>query len=66
MKGNAILWACMMVCVVLACSGLQASEAAENEVIIKRDTYGVPHIYADTVYGLFYGYGYAIAQDRLF
>jgi penicillin amidase len=40
--------------------------AGENEVVIKRDEYGVPHVYADTVYGLFYGYGYAVAQDRLF
>ena len=38
----------------------------DNEVIIKRDNYGVPHVYAETIYGLFYGYGYAVAQDRLF
>ena len=37
-----------------------------QEITIKRDSYGTPHIYADTTYGLFYGYGYAIAQDRLF
>jgi penicillin G amidase len=37
-----------------------------GQVVIKRDTYGVPHIYAQKVYGLFFGYGYAIAQDRLF
>jgi penicillin amidase len=37
-----------------------------GQVIIKRDTYGVPHIYAHKVYGLYFGYGYAIAQDRLF
>ncbi len=36
------------------------------EVTIKRDEFGVPHIYASTTYALFYGYGYAIAQDRLF
>src|SRR5438552_6301958 len=35
-------------------------------VIIKRDTWGTPHIYSNTVYGLFYGYGYTVAQDRLF
>jgi penicillin amidase len=35
-------------------------------VKIKRDGYGVPHVYADTVYGVFYGFGYAIARDRLF
>ncbi len=37
-----------------------------GEVTIKRDNYGVGHVYADTVYGLYYGYGYAVAQDRLF
>jgi len=30
------------------------------------DSYGVPHIYAKDAYGLFYGYGYSIATDRLF
>lgn len=36
------------------------------EVSIIRDEYGTPHIYADEVYSLFYGYGYSVAQDRLF
>ena len=36
------------------------------QVRIVRDDFGVPHIYADDIYGLYYGYGYAIAQDRLF
>ena len=39
---------------------------AENQVRVIRDNYGVPHIYASTVYGLYFGYGYSIAQDRLF
>ncbi len=37
-----------------------------GSVTIKRDSYGTPQIYAKTTYGLFYGYGYAAAQDRLF
>lgn len=40
--------------------------AEPNKIKIDRDSYGVPHIYADDVYSLFYGYGYAVAQDRLF
>ena len=40
--------------------------AAQRSVTIKRDTWGVPHVYASTVHGLYYGYGYAVAQDRLF
>ena len=35
-------------------------------VRIVRDGFGVPYIYAPTTEGLFYGWGYAVAQDRLF
>ncbi|MGB1581193.1 MAG: penicillin acylase family protein [Nevskiales bacterium] len=35
-------------------------------VEICRDEYGVPAVYADSLYGLSWGSGYAIAQDRLF
>jgi penicillin amidase len=38
-------------------------------VSIKRDEYGVPHIYArdgDSRAPVFYGYGYATAEDRLY
>jgi penicillin amidase len=38
----------------------------DRAVRIIRDNYGTPHIYADTIYGLYFGYGYSIAQDRLF
>ncbi len=43
-----------------------AFSITDNQVVIKRDQYGVPHVYAQTTYGIFYGYGYSIAQDRLF
>ena len=33
---------------------------------IVRDNYGVPHIYSNTLEGLYFGYGYAAAQDRLY
>jgi penicillin amidase len=36
-----------------------------EKVTILRDAYGVPHVFANSLYGLFYGNGYAIAQDRL-
>ncbi|MFN4033590.1 MAG: penicillin acylase family protein [Fimbriimonadales bacterium] len=36
-----------------------------DTVRITRDNYGVPMVQADTRYGLLYGQGYAIAQDRL-
>src|SRR5262249_34937368 len=34
-------------------------------VTIARDEFGVPHIFAKTNRGLFQGFGYAVAQDRL-
>lgn len=37
----------------------------EANVRIVRDRFGVPHIYAPSIYGVFYGSGYAQAQDRL-
>lgn len=43
-----------------------APQGVAGKVTIRRDAYGMPHVYADTVYGIFYGYGYAVAQDRLF
>jgi len=43
-----------------------STPAERQQVRIVRDDFGVPHIYADEIYGLYYGYGYAIAQDRLF
>lgn len=38
----------------------------DARVTIKRDRWGVPHVYADTTRDLFHGYGYAVAEDRLF
>jgi penicillin amidase len=34
-------------------------------VTIQRDSFGVPHVFADTREGVSYGAGYALAQDRL-
>lgn len=36
-----------------------------KEVEIVRDSYGVPHVYADTDSALFFGVGFATAEDRL-
>ena len=52
----------LLLCVLGGC----AAPIEREQVRIARDEYGVPHIYADDIYGLYYGYGYAIAQDRLF
>lgn len=33
---------------------------------IYRDQYGTPHVVAENNYGVYFGYGYAVATDRLF
>lgn len=43
-----------------------ASASRHGEARIVRDAYGAPTIYADDTFSLFYGYGYALAEDRLF
>ncbi len=48
------------------CSSAWGPQEPQKQLRLVRDNYGVPHIYADDVYGLYYGYGYAVAQDRLF
>ncbi len=44
----------------------EASGPVGAAVEIHRDVSGVPHIFAETEPDLFVGYGYAMAQDRLF
>ena len=44
----------------------RASGPVGAAVEIQRDASGLPHIYAETETDLFVGYGYAMAQDRLF
>jgi penicillin G amidase len=41
------------------------AQADSGPITIVRDSYGVPHVYADTAVDVSYGAGYALAQDRL-
>jgi penicillin G amidase len=53
----------------LAVAGLMSplpAQANGREVRILRDEYGVPHVYADDLGALYFGFGHAVAQDRLF
>jgi acyl-homoserine lactone acylase PvdQ len=53
---------------VLLCRGAVAQDAARglwSEVTIYRDEWGVPHVYADTVRALGFGFGYAQAADHI-
>ena len=44
-----------------------SQRAAVNGVVrINRNRWGIPHVSADTDEDLFFGFGYAMAQDRLF
>ena len=40
--------------------------AVKRPVRIERDSWGIPHISAETDLDLFFAYGFAMAQDRLF
>ena len=46
-------------------SSLTLKATVERPVRIVRDATGTPHIYAQTARDLFLGYGFALAQDRL-
>lgn len=42
------------------------SARVKNSVVIERDRRGIPHVFADNDHDLFFGFGVAVAQDRLF
>ena len=42
------------------------SAAVKRSVSIRRDDWGIPHVFAENDEDLFFGFGYATAQDRLF
>ncbi len=52
--------------ILLLAALLAAGAAYAEEVKISRDNFGVPHIFAKTDEGAFFGQGYAEACDRLF
>lgn len=54
--------------ILLATLWLTACAVSPNteHVTILRDQYGTPQVFADDLYGAYYGYGYALAEDRLF
>ncbi|MEH6814312.1 MAG: penicillin acylase family protein, partial [Motiliproteus sp.] len=57
-----------LVLAVMGCDNYDNNNSVllEDSITIKRDNWGVPHVYADDTYGVFYGMGYALAEDRLF
>ncbi len=57
------LLASLFVLTSVSCS--TPDRGQNGNVRIVRDNYGVPHIYSDTESGLFFGAGYAQAEDQL-
>ena len=56
-------WLGMVACVVALV--VPAGPATSGEATLYRDTWGVPHVYADTEAAGYYALGYAQAEDRL-
>lgn len=46
--------------------GLAGPALADTQFELIRDGWGVPHVYADDAFGLYAGFGYSVAQDRMF
>ncbi|ASP48221.1 penicillin acylase family protein [Cognaticolwellia beringensis] len=62
-----LVYILLLTSLLTACADKPKSISSKDvDVKILRDEYGTPHIYADSTHDLFYGYGYSVAQDRLF
>ena len=59
----------LMAFLIAGCSSERAKNHAQlksHSIELLRDTWGVPHIFAETDAGAMYGLGYAAAEDRAF
>ncbi len=59
------MWKRTLLAGTAACCLLLNGNGAIADVYIERDDYGVPFIYGNTDAEMFFGYGYAMAEDRL-
>ncbi|MCS7192333.1 MAG: penicillin acylase family protein [Armatimonadetes bacterium] len=64
-KLMAIAVAMMLLVTTAFAQKVETIKIGNAAIRIARDKFGVPHIYAPSIYGVFYGSGYAQAQDRL-
>lgn len=64
-RGRAAALALAVALVAAAAAFTSSGGAAEGEIVIKRDKFGVPHVFAPDRRAASYGVGYALAQDRL-
>jgi acyl-homoserine lactone acylase PvdQ len=58
-------WRREVACRAPRCGG-EVTAAVRAGVVIERDHWGIPHVFADRQGDLWFGFGYAMAQDRLF
>lgn len=75
LHSKSLLTACLAI-LLSACSELplpsgdtgksDKKSTANSSATIYRDNYGTPHVVADSNYGVYFGFGYAVATDRLF
>ena len=57
---------CLLISGMLFAQDITLESPDGSLVTIHRDEYGVPHIFAESETGVFFGQGYAVAEDRLF
>ncbi len=55
-----------LLCTALLAGCQPPADSGASIATIYRDDYGTPHVFADDNYGVYYGFGYAVAEDRLF
>jgi penicillin amidase len=60
-----MLLAVTAIAAAVLAAGPAGTGAQEGEIVIKRDEFGVPHVFAPDRRAVSYGAGYALAQDRL-
>ncbi len=69
MKLQSIIYP-LLVPLLIGCNTGEQGTSPDNieteQVTIYRDAYGTPQIVADSNAGVYFGYGYAVASDRLF
>jgi acyl-homoserine-lactone acylase len=59
------LCCCLLVLSAIVCADLSPAAEDGEEIVILRDPFGVPSIFAKTEEGAVFGMGYAQAEDRL-
>ena len=62
----AIIAVCLVACGDAPDDNAKNQDHPREAITIYRDVYGTPQVFADSNYGVFFGYGYAVASDRLF